>query len=145
SLPYTRGAVTLYGYVYRANPVWAFNDAATVLNRSRPPLPFYATFNFFIGILVTVLLATLRTRLLWFPLHPLGYALCGCWTMMVFWFPCLLAWIAKVVILRYGGMNLYTRLRPFFLGMVLGEFTMAVLWTLPSLFHGAPLPTPFFP
>jgi hypothetical protein len=144
SLPYKLGAVQMYSYVYQGNPVWAFNNAATVLNRSQPPLPFLATTNFSIGALVTVLLATLRTRLLWFPLHPLGYALSGCWTMMVFWFPCFVAWLFKIVILRYGGMKLYARLRPFFLGMVLGEFTLAIFWTLPALFDRY-TPTPSFP
>ena len=43
SLPYNLGAVQMYGYVYQGNPVWAFQNAATVLNRSQPPLPFVAT------------------------------------------------------------------------------------------------------
>ena len=142
--PYKNGAVSMYGYVYQANPVWAFNDANTVLSGSKPPLPFYATLNFFIGVLVTIALTTLRTRLLWFPLHPLGYALSGTWTMTVFWFACLVAWVLKIFILRYGGMKLYARARPFFLGMVLGEFTMAVLWTAPALINRF-TPTPTFP
>jgi len=63
--------------------------------------------------------------------------------MIVFWFPCLVAWLCKGIILRYGGMKWYAGARPFFLGMVLGEFTMAVLWTVPSLFYRTP--TPAFP
>ena len=142
--PYKLGAVSMYGYVYQANPVWAFNDATQVLNGSKPPLPFYCTLNFFIGIFVTILLTTARTQLMWFPLHPLGYALSGTWTMTVFWFACVVAWLLKIIILRYGGMKLYARARPFFLGMVLGEFTMAVLWTLPALVNRF-TPTPTFP
>ena len=142
-LPYELGAVRMYEYVYSGNPVWSFNDAATVLNRNRPPLPWLYTLNFMIGVLVTLGIVILRARTLWFPFHPLGYALCGTWTMMVFWFPCLVAWVCKVIILRYGGMRLYSRIRPFFLGMVLGEFTMAVLWSAPSLFWRTP--TPVFP
>jgi hypothetical protein len=144
TLPYRLGAVQMYSYVYAGNPVWAFNDAATNLNRSTPPLAFANTLNFFIGAAVTVLIATLRTRLGWFPFHPLGYALSGSWTMMVFWFPCLVAWLCKVVLLRYGGMKLYARARPFFLGMVLGEFTTAILFTLPALYDRF-TPTPNFP
>lgn len=143
SLPYRIGAVQMYSYVYRGNPVWSFSDAATVLGGARPPLPFLAQLNFLVGVVVTLGIVSLRARLLWFPIHPLGYALCGTWTMMVFWFPCLVAWMVKIVILRYGGMKLYTRARPFFLGMVLGEFTMALLWTIPSLFWRTP--TPAFP
>jgi hypothetical protein len=144
SLPYRLGAVQMYGYVYQANPVWAFNEANTQLTHTGTPLPFFATINFFIGGLITVLLATLRTRLLWFPLHPLGYALSGTWTMMVFWFPCMVAWLLKVLMLRYGGMKLYARARPFFLGMVLGEFTTAIFFTLPALYDRY-TPTPTFP
>ncbi len=143
-LPYQLGAVQMYSYVYQGNPVWAFNDAASQLNHATQPLPFFDTLNFFIGALVTVGIATLRTRVFWFPFHPLGYALSGSWTMMVFWFPCFVAWLFKVLILRYGGMRLYARLRPFFLGMVLGEFTMAILFTLPALYNRF-TPTPTFP
>jgi hypothetical protein len=52
-------------------------------------------------------------------------------------FPCLVAWLCKLF-LRYGGMRLLAWAWPFFLGMVLGEFTMAVLWTLPSLLYRTP-------
>ncbi len=143
SLPYKLGAVQMYSYVYTGNPVMAFNDAANVLNRSSARLPAYAIVHFAIGVAATVAMATLRARLLWFPFHPLGYALSGCWTMMVFWFPCLVAWLSKTTLLRYGGMRLYAQARPFFLGLVLGEFTMAIFWTLPSLFYRTP--TPSFP
>lgn len=144
SLPYQFGAVQMYSYVYQMNPVWAFNEANSQLSRSSAPLPFTATLHFFGGILFTIALATLRTRLLWFPLHPLAFALAGSWTMTVFWFPCMVAWLLKVLILRYGGMKLYAAARPFFLGMVLGEFTTAIFFTIPALFNRF-TPTPSFP
>jgi hypothetical protein len=142
-LPYRLGANRMYQYVYNGNPVWSFSDAAVIMNRDRPPLSWVATLNFLVGVGVTIAIVVLRARTLWFPIHPLGYALCGTWTMMVFWFACLVAWLIKVVVLRYGGMKLYVRLRPLFLGMVLGEFTAAVLWTIPSVFWRTP--TPAFP
>lgn len=140
ALPYRLGAAQMYSYVYRGNPLWAFSDAAAVINGSKQPLPAYAPISFTVGAAVTTLLVVLRSRVFWFPLHPLGYALSGSWTLIVFWFPCLVAWLFKVVILRYGGMKGYIWARPFFLGMVLGEFTMAVLWTLPSLLYRTPTP-----
>jgi hypothetical protein len=51
--------------------------------------------------------------------------------------------LIKVPVLRYGGMKLYARARPFFIGLMLGEFAMAVFWTLISATTGAP--TPEFP
>lgn len=144
ALPYRLGAVQMYSYVYSANANWAFNTAASTINGSAAPLSWFARLNFFIGALVTIAIAAMRVRFAWFPFHPLGYALSGCWTMMVFWFPCFVAWLCKVFILRYGGMKLYARARPFFLGMVLGEFTTAVLFTLPALVNRF-TPTPTFP
>ena len=85
---------------------------------------------FGVGILMTVFLTVMRTAFFWWPLHPLGYALSGSWSTIQFWFPCLLAWTFKSVILRYGGMKIYGLARPFFLGLVLGEFGIAVFFVL---------------
>jgi hypothetical protein len=90
---------------------------------------------------VTLALAGLRAWLPWWPLHPLGYALCGSWTMILLWFPCLLTWMLKGTLLRYGGMRAFARFRPLFLGMILGEFSMAILWTALGALAGAPAPS----
>ena len=34
----------------------------------------------------------------------------------------LVAWLLKSLILGYGGPRLFTRMRPFFLGLILGDF-----------------------
>ena len=44
------------------------------------------------------------------------------------WFSAFIAWLLKAIILQYGGPNLFPRLRPFFLGMILGEATTGGLW-----------------
>jgi len=142
-LPYRIGGLSMYYYVYQGNARRVFVDTRAVMNRAAPFPQSFAQLHFGIGVVFTLLLVVARARLAWFPLHPMGFALCTTWTMTVFWFACLVAWLCKVLILRYGGMRLYTRARPFFLGMVLGEFTMALLWTIPSIFWRTP--TPFFP
>ena len=38
-----------------------------------------------------------------------------------------LGWLAKWLVLKYGGAKLFRRLRPFFLGMVLGQVSSAGL------------------
>ena len=82
----------------------------------------------------------MRAAFFWWPFHPLGYALCISWAVSVFWFSCLIAWIIKGLILRYGGMRYYSASRPFFVGMILGEFTMALAWTLINALTGATPP-----
>ena len=70
----------------------------------------------------------MRSRYWWWPLHPLGYALHCCWSLHVLWFPFFIAWLVKSLILRYGGGKAFVRLRPAFVGLILGEFGMAAFW-----------------
>ena len=140
--PYHHGAIQLYTYPYQGNSLWAFQNHApamdNVLNYDwRAP-----TFAF-IGMVVTLFLVVMRASFPWFPLHPMGYALCGSWTLIVFWFPCLVAWVLKSLVSRYGGMKYYLLIRPFFLGLILGEFSMAVFWTLMAA--GLGITAPAFP
>jgi len=74
------------------------------------------------GALFTALLAYLRMRYTWWPFHPVGYAMSNTFTSSNMWTPFLIAWLAKVVITRAGGMKLYRRGLPFFLGLIAGDF-----------------------
>ncbi len=139
-LPYTKGGMNLYGYAYNGNNYWAFREAETQIRGAATPDWQPKTFCV-IGVVFALFLSYMRALYFWWPLHPLGYALCISWTMSVFWFSCLIAWVIKSVFLRYGGMKLYIRARPWFLGMVLGEFGMAVVWALVSGVTGVTAPT----
>jgi hypothetical protein len=141
-LPYHRGAITLYTYPYQANGIQFFRENAAYL-QGEARHTVGAMVSFVAGGAITAWLATMRVRYVGWPFHPLGYALCASWTSMVFWFPMLLAWLLKSSIVHYGGMRLYARLRPLFLGMIFGEFTSAVLWTLIAAVWN--VPAPFFP
>jgi hypothetical protein len=93
-------------------------------------------FNVLIGIGVTLLLSALRLRYAQFPLHPVGYAVSGDWAMSLLWTSLFIAWIIKVLLLRYGGLRAYRHFLPFFLGIVLGECVIGSLWTLIGIaFH----------
>ncbi len=142
-LPYRHGGNYLYSYVYRANCIWAFRDNTAAMEGLRTNYSATGPIFFGVGVIVTTALVILRTLYWWWPLHPLGYALSASWTLIVFWFPVLIAWSVKTPIMRYGGIRQYQRLRPFFLGMIFGEFSMAVIWTLIS--WAANVPAPFFP
>ena len=141
-LPYHRGAITLYTYPYQANGIQFFRENAAYL-QGEARHTVGAMVSFVAGGAITAWLAAMRVRYVGWPFHPLGYALCASWTSMVFWFPMLLAWLLKSSIVHYGGMRLYARLRPLFLGMIFGEFTSAVLWTLIAAVWN--VPAPFFP
>ena len=90
-----------------------------------------------IGFLFTTLLWWLRTRFPMFPFHPTGYAVASSmWTFGWLWFSVLVSWIAKNLILRFGGIRLYHRVLPLFLGLILGEFVVGGTWVLIRLIWG---------
>ncbi|MBI5833312.1 MAG: hypothetical protein HZB16_13525 [Armatimonadetes bacterium] len=121
------GHITLYGYP-RVNAEWQLKEAAGAME-ARLPMPPGAGLAFGAGVVVCAALVVLRTTLVWWPLHPLAYAVSASWTLVVFWFPALVTWVIKGFILRSGGMKLYRRCMPFFLGLILGTFASAFFWT----------------
>lgn len=142
-LPYSEGGVNLYGYTYRDNNLRAFNDYTPAMRGPVPGVGWQAPVFFGVGVVFTMFLAYMRYCFFWWPLHPLGYALCYSWTIMVFWFACFAAWLIKITLMRYGGMKMYLKARPLMLGMIMGEFSMAVVWAL--IAWAFKVPAPFFP
>jgi hypothetical protein len=140
-LPYRKGAaILLYSYAYRANNIAFWREFAPFMAgelRYQPDAPLWLG----LGAVGTALLALLRMRFYWWPLHPLGYAMCCSWTLIVFWFPIFVAWLIKSLVIHYGGMRLFAKFRPFFLGLIFGEFTCATMWTLLAIFFDVPVPT----
>ena len=80
------------------------------------------------GLAFTWALLWLRQNFLWFPLHPIGYVVGNGFEAYRMWFPFLVGWAAKALVMRYGSVKTYRALRAPFLGMVLGEFAAAGLW-----------------
>lgn len=82
------------------------------------------------GFLFCVLLGYLRTQIFSFPFHPIGYAISGSWSMNLVWLPIMVAWLLKVLTLKFGGLRLYKTAVPFFFGLILGEMTIGCIWSL---------------
>ncbi len=81
-----------------------------------------------VGALITGALVLARMRFLRFPLHPLGYAMAGAFSSQI-WGGFFTIWLLKGAILRFGGVRLYKRLTPAFIGLALGHFfTMGIAW-----------------
>jgi len=95
------------------------------------------------GFCFVFFLYAMRTRFLWWPLHPSGYVLSGAsWGGMVyFWFPVMMSWLIKSVILRYGGLKLHRKGIPFFFGLILGDFIPRSIWSIVSLILNVYMPS----
>jgi len=82
------------------------------------------------GFLLVLFLRVMRGNFLWWPFHPAGYALAVSYAMDYFWFCFFIAWAAKAILVRFGGMRAYSTAIPFFLGLILGDYVVGSLWAL---------------
>jgi len=83
-----------------------------------------------VGFLFTLALMFLRVNFVRWPFHPVGYAISSSWSMNCLWLPILIAWLAKLLIMRYGGYKVFQKAVPIALGLVLGEFIVGSLWCI---------------
>jgi uncharacterized membrane protein len=89
------------------------------------------------GFAMVALVALIRRGFLRFPFHPLGVVMSLTGAGENSWGPLLLIVIIKSVCLRLGGMRLYRRLIPMFLGIAIGHFFAAgTVWALIASFGG---------
>jgi hypothetical protein len=76
-----------------------------------------------IGAAVMALLTFCRYRFLWWPLHPFGFPLGAVGQVVVSCFSVFAGFVAKFIVMRLGGLQLYQRAKPFFMGVIFGYFT----------------------
>ena len=129
---YSHGGIHLNSWFFIANPRLYFDESAGILTRKVPYFDYRAPIWFAIGTAFTFFLYAMRAKFWWWPFHPLGYAIGCAWPAMVYWSSFFVGWLVKSLILRYGGATTYRNFRPFFLGLILGEFATGIAWALLS-------------
>ena len=83
-----------------------------------------------LGMATTIALVIARSRLAWFPLHPLGYIMSFTLPGRLFWFSIFIGWIFKSLISKYGGHEAVRKTTPLFLGLALGDVSMMLFWII---------------
>ncbi len=83
-----------------------------------------------VGAGITLVLAVAKSRFVWWPFHPIGYALANSYALEYFWSALFVGWLLKLLVVRYGGARGYRNALPFFLGLILGDYVIAALWSL---------------
>ncbi len=81
------------------------------------------------GMALCSFLIFMNYRFTWWPLHPIGLAVGWGYSVRTAAFSVFIVWLCKLIILRVGGMSLYNRIKPFFLGMIVG-YAMGLLVVL---------------
>ncbi len=86
-----------------------------------------------VGFIFSGFLQIMRMQFMWWPFHPLGFAISSNWEMNLVWMPLLIAWLLKTAITKYGGHKAYTKAVPLFLGLILGQFVVGSILNIVSI------------
>jgi hypothetical protein len=141
---YTTGANNVHGWYYISGPrAIAFDPLKNWIQR--PTSTDWTGVAYMIGGgLFSGFLIFMRRSFVWWPLHPLGYIMAqGYFESSRIAFSFFIGWMIKSGVLRFAGGRWFKRLRPFFLGLILGEFGAAGLWILIGLILQQPGPRVF--
>lgn len=97
------------------------------------------------------ILLFLRTRFMRFPLHPIGYLVLLMTILYTYetpyvrvpdlkplltstiWGSALVAWLIKRLVVKYGGMNVYKKTKPMFVGLIVGSVAAIFFWNMLDL------------
>lgn len=125
-LGYTVGAYNFNDYPFTRYPPGAYDGLVKVL-KSEETWEIERYYFLLLGILIFAGVSFMRYRFSWWPLSPIGmvvpltHAIHSIFTIF-------LAWGIKVIIMRIGGVALYRRVRPLFLGLLVG-YGMGILFS----------------
>lgn len=133
-----------YGGATARVEIWAlgfgsqcFGDLDSWIKQPFPANP--AAMGFVaVGFIISMLLGWMRVTFLWFPFHPLAYAISNSWGVQQLWMPLMIGSTAKLMTLKYGGLRSYRKALPFFFGLILGEIVVGSLWTIVGIALGIP-------
>ena len=135
-LSYTYGGINLHGWFFGAGPQVPFSFI-TQKFQNAPSVQLDGWLFKGIGAGLMGGLIFLRHHFLWWPFHPLGFAICTVsYIVGRLWFSVFIAWLLKITILKYGGAQLHRVLRPLFMGLILGQFCNAGFWLIIDAFTG---------
>lgn len=87
------------------------------------------------GIIAIIVLYILRFRFAKWPIHPIFLIMLGTAIAQSTWFCFLFGWLIKNLVVKFGGGSAYKKLKPLFIGLIVGEFTCFAVTLLVGLIY----------
>ena len=128
-LAYAKGGINLNSWFFVGGPPAPYKWAVEKLT-SPTEINWMGWAIRALGFGIMWFLMMMRQAFVWWPFHPIGFAIGSTWIMNQLWLTCLIAWVLKGLIVHFGGLRAYNLFRPAFLGMILGQYTCNGLWLL---------------
>ncbi len=118
-LGYRHGLIHGYSWYFIISPQYHWSWVASTITNPNPAEPLAWIF-IAIGAVLSGLLSLASHQWAGWPIHPIGLAIALTNTIAIDWFGVFLAWLIKLAVLRYGGISLYRKTLPIFVGLILG-------------------------
>ncbi|BCM88312.1 hypothetical protein IAD21_00143 [Abditibacteriota bacterium] len=134
-LGYEQGALQMHEWFARKGPQEPPRTAHELLGGVQDNFSLNWMW-FALGALMLSSIVAARSYFSWFPLHPIGLLMWSPYVMYAMWLSIFLGWLAKTLIMRFGGPTTYRRAVPGFLGLVLGDITMMLLMAAIDAWQG---------
>ena len=134
-LAYTHGAVNLQHWTYMISTTSPFNRLTSILQHPTG-IELERLGSFIFGGAAMFGMFWMRQYYLWWKLHPIGYLMMTSYATYCFWGSFFIGWLLKYTVLKFGGVAQYRKLRPFILGVVLGECFIGGIWIIVGLITG---------
>ena len=136
SLPliYEKGGLNLQHGPFVGAPRY-FNHMVSLIQYPKDPKMGEA-YSMLLGAGITSFLLIMQRQFMWWQIHPIGYVMGAVYSSYFLWSCMFVGWLLKYLILKTGGIGYYRRLRPIFMGLIIGEFGIIGAWMILGIFTG---------
>ena len=128
-MAYGHGGVNANSWFFVSGPQYPWRYVVEEAHRLKGPDWDFLGFMG-IGAVFTIFLSFMRYHFLWWPFHPLGFAFGSVMMTNALWFSIFLSWLFKALLLKYGGVKVFTKAKYFFLGLIVGQFVCNGTWLI---------------
>ena len=136
SLPliYDKGGLNLQRGPFIGAPRY-LNHIVTLIQYPKDPKMGEA-YSMILGVGITSFLLIMQRQFMWWQLHPIGYVMGAVYSSYFLWSCMFIGWFLKYLVLKSGGIGHYRKLRPLFIGLIIGEFGIVGAWMVIGIFTG---------
>ena len=128
-LSYEVGADRSSGWFFSSGPMNVLDQTQRLVSDSIGDMGGMNWLFYLLGAAWVVLSVLMRRRFFWW-IHPIGFVLMINKRMGVLWFSFFIAWLCKRLAVKYGGRHVFARLRPLFIGLIMGQLAACLLWSI---------------
>ncbi|MDE2954532.1 MAG: hypothetical protein OXR71_08410, partial [Gemmatimonadota bacterium] len=136
SICYESGGSTFRTWSLVGAPVGMYEGIAKAVAETNPTVTDPGKIGVWVlGGVVAGVIQVMQSRFAWWPFHPLGVMLMSSGYVRLYVLDIFLVWLGKLLVLSFGGISLYRRVKPCCYGLIVGyvfavgcSFVIDLIW-----------------